>query len=119
MQFGEMVGTGDDMVDLRHVDHAFAVGEGHQLVGLDDDALCHTDGGQRIVARNAQRAVALFVGRCGLEYRHVAGYLVANHFWHILEVGGEEVALEVVDRVARVSRQEVAYMAEMTIAAGM
>ena len=117
VQLGQVVGAGYDVVDLRHVDHRVAIGEGHHLVGLDDDALGHADGRQGIVAADAQRAVAVVVGRRGLEDGDVARYLVAYHLGHVVEVGREEVALKVVHGLARVAAQEVAHVAEVAVAA--
>ena len=101
------------------MDQRVAVGEGHQLVGLDDDGLGGADGGLGVVAADAERAVALGVGGRGLEDGHVARYVAADHRGHILEVGGEEVALAALDHLARVGGQEVAHVAEVAEAVGL
>ena len=119
LQLLQAVGAGDDVVDLRHMDQRVAVGEGHQLVGLDDDGLGGADGGLGVVAADAERAIALGVGGRGLEDGHVARYVAADHRGHILEVGGEEVALAALDHLARVGGQEVAHVAEVAEAVGL
>ena len=107
------------MVDLGDVYHVVAVGEGHFVVGFDDDSFGGADGGLGVVAADAERAVAFIIGGSGLEHGYVAGNVVADHGRDIFEVGGEEVAFAAFHHFARVGGEEVAHVAEMAVAAGL
>ena len=119
MQFRKSIGTRDDVIDLRDMNHVVATDKGHHLVGLDDDGAGATDGGEGIVAADTEGAITLLVGRRGLENGHFAGNLVANHLGDIVEISREKVTFQVVDSITRVTAEEVADMAKMAIAAGM
>ena len=95
--------------EARGVDHGVAVGVGHRLVDLCDDGLGALHGRDRQIGRDAERAVALGVGRRDVDEREVEGQrAVAEQPRNLAQKGRDRLSVAVGQPAADVVGHEKA-----------
>ena len=100
LQLGQRGGVLYEIVDLGDGNAAVAVGIGHLVVHLGDDQLGLLNDGLGVIHADAQRAVAIAVGRGDGHQRHVHGQEAVEHPGHPGEGAGGEIRPAVLDGLA-------------------
>ena len=99
VMFGERRVGFDGKVDIADMDQTVAVGAGHLRVDLGDDGLGRLHGGACRIHGDAQRAIAVAVGRRNLDQRRVQRQdAPAEQPRHFAQKHGDIVGIALVDR---------------------
>ncbi len=90
----------DEVVDVGDVDHAVSVEPGHGGVDFRDHRAADLGGAQRVVDRDAQAAVTVFVGWRDAHHRDVGRDVRPDDRRHLAEEAGHEIRPAFVHRDA-------------------